>query len=374
VTETVDAVVIGAGVVGLALARRLALDGREVLVVERTDGIGRGISSRNSEVIHSGIYYARGSLKAVLCRAGRDMLYDYLSERAVPHSRCGKLIVATRSDQAATLGLIAERASANGVEDLVPVSRAEALAMEPELDCVSALLAPSTGIVDSHALMESLRADAEAHGALFAFGTEIVAGKWSGERPARLRLRFADGYELAARSVFNCAGLAAVSVAQAFAGIRAAALPRAKLARGSYFGLTRRAPFSRLIYPVPEPGGLGIHLTLDLAGRARFGPDVEWIETEDYSVPSARSASFYDAVRRYWPGLREGELFPDYCGIRPKIEGPTGLLDDFRIVRHDEHGVEGLVNLFGIESPGLTSCLAIAELVCRADGANSGER
>jgi L-2-hydroxyglutarate oxidase LhgO len=360
--DGVDCIVIGAGVVGLAVARRLALAGREVVVLEAAETIGTVTSSRNSEVIHAGIYYPADSLMARMCVGGRRQLYDYCRDHGVPHRRTGKLIVATSPSEAAKLQAIRAHAEANGVSDLQNLSGDSARALEPALHAVAALLSPSTGIIDSHALMLALRGDAEEHGAAFAFhapferaravddGLEVDVG---GAAPMTLRCRL----------LINAAGLSAPAVARQIAAMPADKIPTAYYAKGNYFSCSVRAPFSRLIYPVPEPGGLGVHLTLDLAGQARFGPDVEWIDGIDYHVDPARSERFYPAIRRYWPDLPDGALMPAYSGIRPKIVPKTVAVQDFSIQGRAAHGVGGLINLFGIESPGLTSCLAIADLV-----------
>ncbi len=364
--ERVDAVVIGAGVVGLALARHLALQGREVVVLEAEDRIGTGISSRNSEVIHAGIYYPAGSLKARLCVAGNRALYAYCAAHGVNHRCCGKLIVATDGTQVEALRQLRGRAEANGLADLQWLEAAEALALEPRLRCRAALLSPSTGIVDSHGLMRALRIEAEAHGATVVLKSPVVGGR---EREGGLEVDVggAEPMSLQAERVFNCAGLGAVALAHGFEGANHESLPPLprQFAKGSYFSLAGAAPFSRLVYPVPSQGGLGVHLTLDLAGQARFGPDVEWVEREDYDVESHRADSFYAEVRRYWPELPDGALQPAYAGIRPKLHGPGELAPDFLVQREDDHGVHGLVNLLGIESPGLTACLALAEEAAR---------
>lgn len=363
--DQVDTVVVGAGVVGLAVARALALQGREVLVMEAQDAIGTGTSSRNSEVIHAGIYYEPGSLKARLCVRGRELLYAYCADRAVPHQRCGKLIVATSEAQAGALQAIAARAAANGVHDLVPLSGAAACALEPALACVAALHSPSTGIVDSHALMLALLADLEHAGGLLALLSPLKSAIDSTERSSGAMVLIAeDGTEIEARRVVNAAGLHAPALAGRFQGLDARHVPHASYAKGNYFTLAGRAPFSRLIYPVPEAAGLGVHLTLDLGGQAKFGPDVQWVERpDDLVVDPARGDAFYAEVRRYWPALPDGALLPGYAGIRPKIGGPGEAAADFLIQGPADHGVPGLVNLFGIESPGLTSCLAIGEAV-----------
>ena len=364
-TDRVDAIVVGAGVVGLAVARALALSGRETIVVEAETMIGTGTSSRNSEVIHAGIYYPHGSLKARLCVQGREKLYEFCAARDIAHRRCGKLIVATSADQQDDLATIYARAYANGVTDLVHLTRAEAQAMEPNVACTSALHSPSTGIIDSHGLMLALQGDLEAQGGVIAFGTEIVRGAVDGEGVAlTCRDRTSgDTFDLAAPVFVNAAGLGAVALAKRLDGFPPEHVPEAYLARGCYFALSGRAPFSRLVYPVPEPGGLGVHLTLDLGGQARFGPDVEWIDAIDYSVDPRRADKFYGEIRRYWPGLPDNSLQPSYAGIRPKISGPGEPAADFRIDGVAAHGIPGLVNLFGIESPGLTASLAIADEV-----------
>lgn len=359
--DDVDCVVIGAGVVGLAVARALALRGREVLVLEAGGAIGTGISSRNSEVIHAGLYYPTGSLKAQLCVSGRDMLYAYCQDRGVPYRRCGKLIVATSPLQLASLDAICAQARANGVHDLRRLTRAEARALEPALECVAAVLSPSTGIVDSHALMLSLQGDLEHSSGVVALNSALAL---AGIGLSAIELEATDGTRLRARALINAAGLHAPQLAQRIAGLDAAHVPAAHFAKGNYFTLSGRAPFNHLIYPVPEAAGLGVHLTLDLGGQAKFGPDVQWVaSSEDLQVNPARAEGFYAEVRKYWPALRDGALTPGYAGIRPKIHGPGAPAADFVIQGPAVHGVPGLVNLFGIESPGLTSALAIGEHV-----------
>jgi L-2-hydroxyglutarate oxidase LhgO len=358
--ERLDAVVIGAGVVGLAVARALAMAGREVVILEAEEAIGTHTSSRNSEVIHAGIYYPKDSLKAQACIEGKALLYEYCVSHGVPHRRCGKLIVAADENQSGELEGIQKRAHANGVRDVVWMTRAQALALEPELSCAAALYSPSTGIVDSHALMLAYLGDAEAHGAMLALKSavervEVKAGGFV------LRVEGSDPIE--SSILVNSAGLKAPTVARRMEGYRAELAPRELYAKGNYYSLARRAPFSRLVYPVPEPGGLGVHVTLDLAGRARFGPDVEWVERIGYDVDPRRAERFYGAIRRYWPGLPEGALAPGYSGIRPKTAGPGEPAPDFRLQGPREHGVPGLVHLFGIESPGLTASLALAKAV-----------
>jgi L-2-hydroxyglutarate oxidase LhgO len=360
--EQIDIVVIGAGVVGLAIARAFARAGREVVVLEKESAIGTGTSSRNSEVIHAGIYYPAGSLKARLCVAGRKALYPYLGERGIAHRRCGKLIVATDPGQIAGLERLHAQARANGVSDLRMLEASEARALEPELSCVAALESPSTGIIDSHGFMLGLRGDAEDHGAAIAFRSPL-AGGLIGREGIELDVGGAAPMRLLARTVVNSAGLFAQDVARTIAGFPVDRIPPAYYCKGNYFSLSGRSPFARLVYPAPESAGLGVHLTLDLAGQARFGPDVEWIERVDYDVDPGRSRVFYDAIRRYWPGLKDGSLQPAYCGIRPKTQPQGEPSRDFLIQGPDEHGVPGLVNLFGIESPGLTASLAIADHV-----------
>ncbi|MGP9813859.1 NAD(P)/FAD-dependent oxidoreductase [Rhodopseudomonas sp. NSM] len=365
--EQVECVVVGAGVVGLAIARRLAQAGREVIVLEAAEGIGTGTSSRNSEVIHAGIYYRAGSLMARLCVDGRQALYGFCRDHGVPHRQCGKLIVATTAAEAEKLASIRAHAAANGVDDLRALDGAEARAMEPALTCVAALLSPSTGIIDSHAYMLALRGDAEAAGAAFAFHAPLLRATAEADGFA-LEVGGEAPMTLGCRLLINAAGLAAPAVARTIARMPAALVPAAYLAKGNYFTCNARAPFSHLIYPVPEPGGLGVHLTLDLAGQARFGPDVEWIDAIDYVVDPARAERFYPAIRRYWPSLPDGALAPGYSGIRPKIVPPAVAVQDFVIQSADSHGVAGLINLFGIESPGLTASLAIAEDVAGMTG------
>lgn len=360
--ETVDCVVIGAGVVGLAVARAIALAGREVIVVEAAEGIGTGTSSRNSEVIHAGIYYPKGSLMARTCVTGRRMLYAYCAGHGVPHVNCGKLIVATNDAESERLSEIKGRAEANGVEGMRLLTAAEAMAMEPNLRCTAALLSPSTGIIDSHSYMLALQGDAEASGAMFAFHSPVVRGRVV-EGGIELEVGGAEPMNLRCRLVVNAAGLHAPALAHKIAGMPTDHIPAAYYAKGNYFTLAGRSPFSRLIYPVPVPGGLGVHITVDLGGQAKFGPDVEWVDSIDYTVDPHRADKFYAAVRRYWPGLKDGALQPGYAGIRPKIVPPGAPAQDFILQGPREHGVPGLINLFGIESPGLTASLALAEQV-----------
>ncbi len=356
-----ECIVIGAGVVGLAIAAELAAAGRDVLVLEREAAFGTMTSARNSEVIHAGIYYAADSLKARLCVAGRDALYRYCQEHHVNHERCGKLIVATSAAQVQQLESIKARALANGVDDIRQISAAEARDMEPQLHCMAALHSPSTGIVDSHGLMLSLLGDAERHGAALATHSPVIAlSHDSGAAHFRVEVGGDDAMTLTTRYLVNAAGHGACELAAELMQGSPAPTVTPVLSKSNYFGLAGKAPFSRLIYPVPEPGGLGVHITIDLGGKARFGPDVEPIETEDYVVDPARSAGFYEAVRQYWPALEDDSLTADYAGIRPKIRVDGQLYSDFLIHSQTEHAIPGLINLFGIESPGLTASLAIA--------------
>ena len=360
--DRVDAVVIGAGVVGLAVARALATAGREVVILEAEDAVGTHTSSRNSEVIHAGIYYPQGSLKARACVEGRERLYAYCAARGVPHRRCGKLIVATDAAQREELEVIRQRAHANGVTDVARVRPAQARTMEPELHCVAALHSPSTGIIDSHALMRAYLGDAERAGAMLALKSPLARGV---VRTRGIELHVAGAEPILAAQVVNSAGLRAPTLARRIEGYPAELAPPELYAKGNYYTLATRPPFSRLVYPVPEPGGLGVHVTLDLGGQARFGPDVEWVDRIDYTVDPRRAERFYAAIRRYWPGLPEGALEPGYAGIRPKISGKDAPAADFLVQGPRAHGVSGLVNLFGIESPGLTASLPLADAVLR---------
>ncbi len=360
--DEVECIVVGAGIVGLAVARALALEGREVLVLESADGIGTGISSRNSEVIHAGIYYPRDSLKAQLCVAGRDALYAFCERHGVPYRRTGKLIVATDEAEARALQDIERRARANGVDDLRWLSGVEARRLEPELRCVRALLSPSTGIIDSHACMLAFQGDLEAAGGIVALRSEALSAHPDGGR-LRVVVGGAAATEIACRTLVLCAGLGTQSLARAIRGIRPETVPPLHLAKGNYFVLQGRSPFTHLVYPVPVGGGLGVHSTVDLAGRTRFGPDVEWVDAPDYDVDPARGEVFYAAIRRYWPALADGALAPGYAGIRPKIADARELAGDFQIQGPGSHGVAGLLCLYGIESPGLTASLALANRV-----------
>jgi L-2-hydroxyglutarate oxidase LhgO len=360
--ERVDCIVVGAGVVGLAVARALALRGMETIVLERERCIGSGTSSRNSEVIHAGIYYPAGSLKAALCVRGKELLYDYCAAHGVAHRRCGKLIVATEPGQCAVLERLQAAGRANGVGELELIGADAARRAEPQLRCVAALESASTGIVDSHGLMLALQGDFENAGGMLAYDAPVLAGECGADGIA-LEVGGGQPMQVRAGVLVNSAGLHAQALAAALRGMPPDRVPALRLAKGNYYGLAGRAPFSHLIYPVPEPGGLGVHLTLDLGGQARFGPDVEWVDRVDYRVDPARSDSFYASIRRYWPGLADGALQPGYAGIRPRLSGPGAAAVDFVIQGEAEHGVRGLVNLFGIESPGLTASLAIAEAV-----------
>jgi L-2-hydroxyglutarate oxidase LhgO len=351
--------VVGAGVVGLAVARAAALTGADVVVAEAAAAIGTGISSRNSEVIHAGIYYPTGSARARLCAASRRLLYDFCASHGVPHRKCGKLIVATKDAELGRLESIHAQGRANGVEGLELIDGAAAGRLEPALSCTAALRSPETGIIDSHSYMTALHGDLEDHGGSIAFNTRI-------ERlaPAGTGWKAGFGNEwVHFDAVVNAAGLGAQRLGAATEGYPAARVPRLKLVKGNYFSFAGRPVFSRLVYPVPTPGGLGVHVTLDLAGRMRFGPDVEWIEKENYDVDPGRAAAFYQRIRDYWPDLPEGSLLPDYAGIRPKLTGQGEPAADFMIDAPKDHGLPGLVHLFGIESPGLTSALSLAQEV-----------
>ena len=364
--DQVECIVVGAGVAGLAVARRLAVAGVEVVVLEAAEMIGTETSSRNSEVIHAGIYYAKDSLKARLCVTGKRQLYRYCAERGVPHRNCGKLIVATSDEEVGVLAEIQARAEANGVEDVYLVDGAEARAMEPELNATAGLVSPSTGIIDSHGLMLAYQGEAEEHGAMLAFLSPLLDARVS-EQGFELRVGDAAGSEtrVGCRLLVNAAGLSAQAVAQAIDGLDPKTVPPGYLCKGNYFSLTGRQPFGHLIYPVPASAGLGVHVTLDMAGQARFGPDQEWIDEVDYDVDPGRAEVFYDAIRRYWPALPDGSLQPSYCGIRPKLQAPGGPVADFMVQGPEAHGVPGLVNLYGIESPGLTASPALADMVAR---------
>jgi L-2-hydroxyglutarate oxidase LhgO len=354
--------VVGAGVVGLAVGRAAALAGHEVIVVEAADGIGTGVSSRNSEVIHAGLYYPTGSKRAYHCPRGRRMLYAFCASHGVPHRKCGKLVVATNDAEAARLEGIIAQARTNGVEGVELMAGAAARALEPALACCLAMHSPETGVVDSHRYMLALQGDLEDHGGVVALKTPIerVVRRNSGWE---VYFGGADPQSITVDAVVNAAGLGAQKLARATEGYQHTRVPPLHFGKGSYFGFPGKPAFSRLIYPVPIPGGLGVHVTLDLAGRMRFGPDVEWVAEENYDVDPARAKVFYARIRDYWPGLPENALVPDYAGIRPKLTGPGEPAVDFMIDGPNEHGLFGLVQLYGIESPGLTSALSIAEEV-----------
>ncbi|MFT4103964.1 MAG: NAD(P)/FAD-dependent oxidoreductase [Burkholderiaceae bacterium] len=361
---SIDCVVVGAGVVGLAVARAMALRGLETIVLESATLIGSETSSRNSEVIHAGIYYPKDSLKARLCVDGRQRLYRYCADRGVAHRRCGKFIVATSPDQLPGLQDVRRKALANGVDDLVELPLAQVRELEPALRCAGVLNSPSTGIVDSHGLMLALQGDLEAAGGMIAFASPLQAARVE-DGGFSLEVGGAEPMTVRARVLINSAGLHASTVARRIDGLAAEHVPPTLYAKGSYFALAGRAPFSRLIYPMPQAAGLGVHLTIDLGGQARFGPDVEWVDGIDYEVDPRRADGFYQEIREYWPELPDGALAPAYAGIRPKLQRPGEAARDFLFQGPADHGVAGLVNLFGIESPGLTSSLAIGEHVAR---------
>lgn len=372
--DRVGAVVTGAGVVGLAVARALAQAGHETIVAEAQSGIGQGVSSRNSEVIHAGLYYTPGSQKARLCVRGKELLYELCATHGVDHRRCGKLTVANSDDEVVALRGLQDRANANGVP-VEWLTAQQATALEPALRCVAALLSPTTGIVDSHGFMLALQGDLERAGGMVAFGTQVVSARLSDRAAEPHVLRFADGSELACDLLVNAAALHACGLARRFEGLDARFVPHESFAKGNYYALAGRAPFTHLIYPAPGDAHLGTHLTLDLGGQAKFGPDIEWLDVRtpeeiDFGVDPARADGFYAEVRRYWPGLPDGALSPSYSGVRPKIHAAHEKAADFRIDGPAFHGVPGLVNLFGIESPGLTSAMAIAEDVVRLAGSS----
>lgn len=364
----IDVAVIGAGVIGLAAARAFAMAGREVIVFEAGDAIGSGISSRNSEVIHAGIYYATGTNKAALCVRGKALLYDYAFSHHVGHRRIGKLIVAAGEAQIATLEELKAQADVNGVTDLEWLDEGQARRLEPEVTCAGALLSPSTGIIDAHGLMLAMRSDIESHGGAIAFKTPVTGGEII-NGGAQLETGGAQKALVKAQLIVNAGGHGAPVLLEKLLGFPAEFRRQGYFAKGNYFKLTGKNPFSRLIYPVPEQAGLGIHATLDLGGQVRFGPDVEWVDrADDLEVDPARAETFYAAIRNYWPGLPDGALTPDYAGIRPKIVGPGHAAADFVIEGPKSHGVANMVNLLGLESPGLTSSLAIAERVMELAG------
>ncbi|HET6629123.1 MAG TPA: NAD(P)/FAD-dependent oxidoreductase [Woeseiaceae bacterium] len=360
--EQLDCVVIGGGVIGMAVARRLALAGREVVLLEAEDAVCMHTSSRNSEVIHAGLYYAQDSLKARLCVTGRQALYAYCEERRIPHRRLGKLIVAGDAAELARLDSIAARARANGVEDLQRLTAAEIAELEPAVRGAGGLLSPSSGIVDSHALVSALQADLEAAGGVVVCRSRVAGIDLAADG---FTLAMADaGFSASCRTLVNAAGLWAAEVARSIRGFPERLVPAMHLAKGHYFTLQGKSPFSRLVYPVPVDGGLGVHVTLDIQGTARFGPDVSWVESVDYGFDESRKGAFVEAIRRYWPELDPEKLSAGYTGIRPKLSGPGMPAADFLVQGPERHGVPGLVNLFGIESPGLTAALPLAEAVC----------
>jgi L-2-hydroxyglutarate oxidase LhgO len=359
-----DAIIVGAGVIGLAVARALALSGRSVLIVERAAQIGTETSARNSEVIHGGIYYPPGSLKARLCVAGKAELYAFCEENGVPFRKCGKLVVAANEAQTERLEAMQAGARGCGVEDLRLLGANEARRMEPDIACAGALFSPSTGIIDTHSYMQALLGAAEANDAILACNTAVVRIDRAPDGWA-LVVDGEDAPVASARTVVNAAGLAAGDIAGKIEGFPGEHVPRLHFAKGSYFSYAGRTSFSHLVYPLPEPGGLGIHLTLDMSGRARFGPDVEWVDRIDYAVDPGRRDRFASSIRRYWPGIDANQLHPDYAGIRPKLSGPGEDAADFAISGPADHGVSGIVNLFGIESPGITASLAIADRVAK---------
>lgn len=362
-SDAVDTVVIGAGVVGLAVARALAQSGREVIVLEKNDAIGMETSSRGSEVIHAGIYYTPGSLKAHLCLRGRDSLYQYCTEKGIGHRRCGKVIIAVSQQQEIQLETLESVAHANGVHDVRRVDAQELRTLEPAVVGTAGLLSPSTGIVDSHGLMVALQGDLEEAGGYVVLRSQVVSGRYDRDAVHLMIESEGEGTELEAKTVINAAGLHSVAVAHAITGMPDADIPRMHYAKGNYFTYQGRSPFNHLVYPLPEEGGLGVHATIDLAGRTRFGPDVEWSETIDYTLDTRRADAFYAAVRRYWPGLPDDALSPGHVGVRPKLSGPGESPADFVVKPMGEAGRCRIVHLFGIESPGLTSSLALGEYV-----------
>jgi L-2-hydroxyglutarate oxidase LhgO len=358
----IDCVVAGAGAIGLAIARELAQAGREVIVLEAGDAFGHGVSSRSSEVIHAGMYYTPGTLRAKLCVEGKWLLYEFMEKHNVAHKRCGKLIAATSEEEILILEGIMERAPVNGVDDLTLLDARQAVGLEPELFCHAAILSPSTGMMDSHGIMVALLGEAENAGATLVLKTPVTGGVVGGKQ-LQINVGGEEPMTIGCNLFINSTSLNAPAVAASLEGLAAEQVPTAYYGKGSYFSMSGKAPFSRLIYPCPMVGGLGVHLTVDVGGQARFGPDVEWVDAPDYQVDPARAEDFYACVRRYWPGLPDGALQPAYAGVRPKIVGPGSPTQDFRIDGPEQHGVPGLVNLFGMESPGLTSCMAIGRHV-----------
>ena len=360
--EKIDCAVIGAGVIGLAVARRLAMSGREVVVLEAETHFGTHTSSRNSEVMHAGIYYPTGSLKARLCFPGRQALYRYCAEHAVNHRRIGKVIVACDDTERAGLAKYLQQGEINGCDDLRMLSAAELAEMEPEVRCVAGFLSPSTGIIDAHGLMLAYLGDLEQHGGALALASPVLSGKVSGDGIV-LEVGGAESMTLVCRTVVNCAGFHAQALARNLTGVPPATIPPTYYAIGHYYTLSGKAPFNRLVYPVARQDWLGVHVTLDLGGQVKFGPDITWIDRIDYNFDASREQAFYTAIRRYYPGLKDGALQPGYTGIRPKLHRQGEPAPDFVIQGPRDHGVPGLVNLYGIESPGLTSSLAIGDYV-----------
>jgi len=360
--DKIECAVIGAGVIGLAVARELAIQGREVVILESEGAIGTGTSSRNSEVIHAGIYYPEGSLKARLCVRGKELLYSYCSKNGIDFSCCGKLIVATRETQIKKLEELQQKAINNGVHDMLRLNQTQVKQLEPHLNTVGALLSPSTGLIDTHSLMLSFLGEAEEQGAVIAFNSPVIGGTINDDC-IRLRIGGNQPTEIGCDYVINTGGLYAQAIVATIEGFPKAHIPDIYFAKGNYFVLNRKSPFKRLIYPVPDEAGLGVHLTLDLEGQARFGPDVEWVDQIDYAVDPSRIYNFYTAIREYWPNLPEGSLSAAYSGIRPKLNGPENPQSDFVISGPETHNVQGLINLFGIESPGITASMALAEEV-----------
>lgn len=368
--DRVDCVVIGAGVVGLAVSRNLAMQGFETILLERENAFGTVSSARNSEVIHAGIYYSAGSLKAKLCVAGNRLLYEYAKSHQVQFNPCGKLIVASSAPQDLDLEDILQKATNNGVPKMSRLTKEQVLALEPNLNAFSALLSESTGVIDSHGYMLSLLGGFEDAGGMIAYQSPLIKATpiQDGENGYLLEVGGEEPFQLETKYLINCAGLSAPAIAAKIEGLQNQYIPKAYFAKGNYFSLSGKSPFSRLIYPVPEPGGLGVHLTLDMGGQAKFGPDVEWLDIDreeqiNYTVDKDRGQKFYAAVRQYWPGLQDGALNADYSGVRAKISAPGEPAADFRIDDQQIHGLEGLINLYGFESPGLTSSLAIAQEV-----------
>ena len=367
--EQVDCVVVGAGVIGLAIAREMALQGRETILLERESAFGTVSSARNSEVIHAGIYYPKDSLKAKLCVEGNQLLYEYCRSHQVATQPYGKLIVATDETQIDSLQAILYKAQNNGVQEIKMISGSEARALEPNLHCSAAILSTTTGIVDSHGYMLSLLGGFEDAGGMVAYQSPLMRAKPIGihaEHGYELEIGGADSMKIQTKLLINCAGMSAPAVAKNIEGLTQDHIPKAYFAKGNYFSLSGKSPFTHLIYPIPEPGGLGVHLTLDMGGQAKFGPDVEWLDIDveeqiDYAVNPQRGEGFYEAVRRYWPDLKDGALQPDYSGVRAKIVPPNTAAGDFYFNTLLDHGLKDLYNLYGFESPGLTSSLAIAK-------------